>query len=373
MKSKSLFFVLTFLMIFTIGCTTKDNVVLNHPQKNYNLIEKKLGVMKETIFHTPIQMNPYSFVEISGWYDSQTILLLRDENAISYLDLVNLKTSETVEFFQIDEPILSVEANYDYSYFAVQTSTYELTSPLYFINKEGELVYSLSEVGEEFSLFWNPYNHDELIIISFLPDWDYDVYRLNLKEEKLVQLDLEKMYFQWINVDEIAFLEWASFAPSFYAPIFKYNLNTNETEKFLDEVIAFFTFADTILVAVSVDSLEAENSIYQIYQNEDMIGELEIPTLNTYSEQWWIPFHEYDANEHLFYYLKPLYSGDFFSYDAPYELTKYNVETGTEQKVVDVDLQSPLKLSPDGKWMLYGNQYEWLINLTNKTKHFLLE
>ncbi|WP_209125365.1 hypothetical protein [Alkalihalobacillus sp. BA299] len=373
MKSKSLFFVLTFLILLSIGCTTKDKDILDHPKKNYNLIQKKVNVLTETTFQTPLQVNPYSFVEISDWYDSESVLLLRDENAISYIDQVNLKTGATTEFFQIDEPILSVEANYDYSYFAVQTSTYELTSPLYFIGKDGEVVYKLSEIGEDFSLFWNPYKHDELIIISFLPDWEFDVYQLNLKDKKLDQLDQEKMYFQWLNEDEVAFLEWSSLAPSFFAPIYSYNFNTNNTEKYLDEVIAFFTFPENILIAVHVDSIDAENSLYQIFQHQKVIGELEVPTLNTYSEQWWIPFHQYDANEHFFYYLKPLSSGDFFSYDNPFELTKYNVEKGTEQKIMDVDLQAPIKLSPDGKWMLYGNQYEWLIDLTNKTIHSLIE
>ncbi|WP_216829999.1 YqgU-like beta propeller domain-containing protein [Alkalihalobacterium elongatum] len=373
MKSKSLFFVITFLIVFIVGCTTKDKVRIDQPQKNLNLIQKELNLLIETKFETPLQINPYSFVEISEWYDSQTILLLKDENAVSYIDKINLNTGEISEFFQSEEPIFSVEANYDHSYFAIQTSTYDLTAPLYFINKEGEVVYKLSEIGEDFSLFWNQYDRDELIIISFLPDWEFDVYRLNLKDGRLVQLDLEKMYFQWLNEDEVAFLEWSSFAPSFFAPIYKYNLETNHTEEILEEVIAFVTFGENILVAISVDSLDAEMSLYQFYKNNNPIGELQIPTLNTYSEQWWIPFHQYDSSEHLFYFLRPLYSGDFFSYDAPFELTQFNVETGTEQKILDLELQAPIKLSPNGNWMLYGNQYEWLIDLTNKEVHSLIE
>ncbi|MFV8826632.1 hypothetical protein [Alkalihalobacterium sp. APHAB7] len=373
MKSKSLFFVITFLMILSVGCTTKDEVVLDHPQKNLNLIEKKLDLLSVTQLKIPLQVNPYSFVEISEWYDSDTILLLKDENAISYINKMNLKTGEISDFFQIEEPIFSVEANYDHSYFAIQTSTYDLSSPLYFINAEGQMVYKLSDIGEEYSLFWSPYNSDELIIISFLPDWEFDVYQLNLSEGRLAQLNLDKTYFQWLTKDEVAFLEWSSFAPSFFAPIYKHNLVTKTTEEILEEVIAFFTFGENVLVTISVDSLDAEQSIYHFYHDKNLVAQLEIPTLNTYSEQWWIPFHQYDDNKHSFYYLKPMYSGDFLDYDEPFELTQFNVETGTEEKIVDVGLQAPINLSPDGSLMLYGNQFEWLIDLSNKTIHSLIE
>ncbi|MEB1807642.1 MAG: hypothetical protein LPK26_10210 [Bacillaceae bacterium] len=373
MKSKSLFFVITFLIIFSVGCNTKDEGVTQHTLKNVNLIEKKLDLLTETELQIPLLVNPYSFVEISEWYDSDTVLLLKDENAISYINKVNLKTGEISNFFQTEEPIFSVEANYDHSYFAIQTSTYDLSSPLYFINSEGQMVYKLTDIGEEYSLFWSPYKSEELIIISFLPDWEFDVYQLNLSEGILAQLNLDHTYFQWLTKDEVAFLEWSSLAPSFFAPIYKHNLITNTTDEFLEEVIAFFTFGENILVAISVESLEAEQSIYQFYQNQDLTARLEIPTLNTYSEQWWIPFHEYDDHKHFFYYLSPMYSGDFFGYDDPFELTQFNVETGTVEKIIDVDLQAPINLSPDGRWMLYGNQFEWLIDLSNKTIHSLIE
>lgn len=354
-------------MLFLSGCSTKET-----PPKD---IESGSSQPPETSelpneadnedFY-PLVVHNDSFIEVVDWYDDQSILYLTDENGESHIKRYNLVTKEEEDFFSIDEPIMSVTANIGRSKFAVQTATYSGGSPLYIIDREGNKQYTLAEVGEAFSLFWNPYDENQLLIVSFLPNWEYKVFLLSLGINELKPIEVPQTFFQWTDKQVVAFLDWVEDEPSYHAPLHLYKLDTGEETKLRDNIIAMFSFAEHVYFTVTVDTKYDLLSKYTFFKNNQKLGEVDVPILNTYSEQWWIPFYDYDIGDELFYYLSPHDSGDFFEYSDGFQLIAFDIHSGNKTDVVKLPDNAPLKLSPNGERLLYGNQLEQLINIHTK-------
>ncbi|WP_078552841.1 hypothetical protein [Bacillus alkalicellulosilyticus] len=312
----------------------------------------------------PMPIDTFSFIEVNEWFDPNSILFLRDENETSYLQSYDFGTGEETPFFSVDEPIVQVTANEDHSLFAIQTVTMDYKSPLYIVSNEGNVIRELTEIGDDFSLYWNPYQTDELIIVSYLPNWDFEVLYLSIKDGSVRSLDIDQTFFQWIDEETVVFLDWHPYEPSYYAPLVEYNIRTGEQIQKLDEVIAVFSFGGHYYFTITIDSPDAQHSIYTFYQGNEEVGQFEVPVLNTYSQQWWIPFHDLHADTNMFYYLRPYFASDYFNYADGYELIQYNLEDGSET-VLDGHLdQVPFKVSPSGHHILYGSRLETLFQLS---------
>lgn len=372
MIKRSLF--LLFISIFLTGCTGGKT-------DRYAAIVEHSPPMKQDIPHTfvekaaivPIATNEYSFVEVSEWFNEDTVIFLKDENGTSYLQLHQLTTGKQQDFFQIDEPIVFVSANDNYNLFAIQTVSFDDSTPLYIINAEGRILYQLKEIGEDFTFFWNPYRTDQMIVVSFLPNWEFDVYQLSVKEGQLRELDIQQTYFQWINENTLAYLDWDMEEPNFVAPLYTVDMNSGQKKKIFDEVVGFFAYPNNTLLTITVNSLEDEYSTYTFYDSElNLLGSFLVPTLNTYSEQWWIPFQAFHGPKRVFYYQRPLYSSAFFEYNDPFELVRYDLEEQIEEVVGESDFQVPMKLSPNGEWMLYGNQLEMVVDVRKKKTYSIV-
>lgn len=359
-------FVILF-MLFLTGCSDKEDPmkdVESSPSQPPETNELPAEVENEDIY--PLIVNRDSFIEVIDWYDDQSILYMTDENGESRIKRYNIVTKEEEDFFSIDEPIMSVTANRDRSKFAVQTASYTGGSPLYIVDRDGNMQFSSTEMGEAFSLFWNPYDKEQLLIVSYLPDWEYEVLLLTLGKNELKSVAIKQTFFQWIDKEAVAFLNWAEDEPSFHAPLHLLQLNTGEESKLHDNIIGMFSFANHVYFTVTVDTKYDLLSRYTFYKNSQKLSEVDVPILNTYSEQWWIPFHDFDVDKELFYYLSPHDSADFFEYHDGFQLTAFDIKTGKKTGILELTENTPLKLSPNGKRILYGNQLEQLIEIKTK-------
>ncbi|WP_017728310.1 YqgU-like beta propeller domain-containing protein [Halalkalibacterium ligniniphilum] len=314
----------------------------------------------------PITDNAQRYLEVADWFDDQSILYITDEVEGSVVYRYQLLTGEQSLFFQVEEPIVAVSSNDAKSLFAIQTVTNEGDAPVYLVNEQGELQMKLEELGEDFSLYWNPYNEQELIAVAFLPDWEQDIYDIDVAARKIMPLNLNQSYLQWVNRDTIAYLEWDEFEPSFSAPLYSYDIETEEESLWLEDIIAFIGYGTDVSLTVSVSSPYDAYSLYRFYEGQEPVAELEVPILNTYSEQWWIPFHDFDEKNGIFYYLRPKENGDFFDYNQGYSLMAFNVENGSETHVMEIADHLPILVSPSGKWLLYGSSFETVIDLEEK-------
>ncbi|UOE95738.1 hypothetical protein [Alkalihalobacillus sp. LMS39] len=321
----------------------------------------------------PIEVNPFSFVQVSEWLSDHELLLLFDENEVSTLQRASIETGNQEDFFSVDEPILKVEANADHSLFAIQTASEDFKAPLYVVDQSGTLIYENNNLGEDYSLYWNPYQTDEMIIVSYLPDWEFEVYHLYVNENRLLPLPIEQTFFQWLGPTKVGYLDWHPYEPSFEAPLMTVDLETQERNKMFDDVIAAFSFENDYYMTITVDDPTNPMSVYTFYQDGHVLSTLEVPNLNTYSEQWWIPFYAFDAEHYQFYYLRPFYSGDFYGYDAGYQLMKYDILKGEETVIIEVDQHIPIKIGPNGQWLLLGHQLDKIVNIEKKETQAVTE
>ncbi|RXI99465.1 hypothetical protein DS745_14680 [Anaerobacillus alkaliphilus] len=315
----------------------------------------------------------YSFVTINDWYDNESLLYLTDENGLSIVYKFHILTGEEEIFFQLDQPIISLEANRNFSIFVIEVSTMRGNKELYFLSKKGEVLYTLSELGEHYELYWNPHTEGELTVATVQDDFSIELFHLNLNTKEVRNFEFDHFYIQWMNKEELAYLNWDMYSLSFYATLYTYDVKEQRETKLLDEIITFFSFGDVFLT-VSIEDKNVSKSDYIFYdtQTKEEISSIKIPILNTYSEQWWIPFQDYDASSNTFYILQPLSNGDLFDYSEGYRLVSFEVETEKTKDIALLSEDFPLKASPDGQWLVYGYQLENLVDIKKKKIHSLL-
>ncbi|MGO4887157.1 hypothetical protein ACJ2A9_05310 [Anaerobacillus sp. MEB173] len=376
-KSITLLVIMITVFISITGCEQSQRKVKFANERHVHLIEKsKIPASffkRKTIY--PLVVNSYSFVEISEWFNDESILYLKDENGVSYLQKYHLFSGTDTLFFEIKDPILEVMANNDYSLFAIKVIPINGPSPLYIVDKEGQVQFTFDEIGEEFELIWNNYDSNELIVASYTSDWIPQLYQIHVSDQKVHKLPLMQGFVQWIGKNDVAYLDWDDAGLSYFAPLYTYDIKHAEQKLWLNDIIAMFSLGDNLLLTISVEETSDKHSLYTFFDinSRNVVSTMKVPILNTYSSQWWIPFHVYDKLTNDFFYFKPYYADNIIDYEEGYQLISYNIKTKEQHVVTEVNEQYPVKLSPSGKWLLYGQRKEQLVDLSNKSVVTLVE
>ena len=262
-------------------------------------------------------------VEVMNWFDNETILFLEEDMEGSTIYKHHLFTGESSVFFEKEGWIVKVIANVDHSLFAVHVINELDQSEIVILDKQGEKKLTIRDFGEDYSVYWNEYDPVSFILTAYLPDWNFETYFVNVEEEHINPIYLDQSYIQWISADSVAYLKWDELEPSFRAPLYQANVKTGETKLWKEDVIAYTSFSDGLSLSISVDTDYDLYSVYTFFDNQEKFRQLEVPILNTYSEQWWIPYYTYDNENGIFYFLRPKSSGDFITYADGYD-TSFN-------------------------------------------------
>ncbi|ADC50855.1 putative lipoprotein [Alkalihalophilus pseudofirmus OF4] len=363
---RRLIIILLFVVLLA-GCSRESQPL---PESTVNLTPKPAAsssyFQSDTI--KPIQESN-GIAMISEWFDEDTILYVEEKDQLSTLKKYHLYSGLEEPFFETEEWITEVEGNEDLTLFSIVTYDEFDQSSMYVIDAEGNRQLELQHFGDSYTVYWNPYKPSEMMLITYLPDWNFDVFHVNVDEQTVTAIEIPQTYFQWVNETQIAYLNWDAAEPNYEAPLVLYDLGTGEAEEMDKPLITFMSYSDHTQLEVSVDSMYELYTTYTFKsEGAEEISELEMPILNTYSDLWWIPFHMYDSDEGDFYYLRPKYSGDYFSYEDGYNLLKYNPRTNAEVSITELDDHLPIKLSPNGGKMLIGNRLEEVMELKNKEK-----
>ncbi|NEU30745.1 hypothetical protein GN156_08140 [bacterium LRH843] len=360
--------VMVVLVIVLSACETASLESKPAPGSQSDLPEKRDIPVS---FFTGSQLVPVStaspITEITGWFDDETIMYVIEHDEMSMLLQHHLYTGKTTGFFETDGWIVNVKANHDYSLFAIKVIDKSDDASLIIVDKNGEEQMKINRFGDDYSIYWSPYELDQFMMIAYLPDWEFDAFFVDVGEKESTQVELEQSYVQWHSNKEVAYLKWEQFEPTFEAPLYKIDIETGAEEKWLDRIVAYMNLTADLSLTVTVESKYELNSQYTFYEKDEPIRTMDMPILNTYSEQWWIPFYTYDPDHHFFYYLRPKYSGDFFSYDDGYEFIAYNVLANSEEILTTLESHEPIMISPGGKFILVGNRFEHVFDLKERT------
>ncbi|HHY73022.1 MAG TPA: hypothetical protein GX497_07335 [Bacillus bacterium] len=307
------------------------------------------------------------FYTINEWYDNHTVIYTVGEKGTTSLYLHNIITGKKDLFYQTEEFISKVQANSNYSLFAIQTFEQSGVTHIRIINKIGREVFSWSDKIDELQFMWNPYESNEMVVAEFLANLDFQLLKIRVDTKKVEKIPVTNPFVQWISKDEIGYLNWNQNEPSIEAPLLLFNMNTNTEEKWLTNCIIFFSLKD-IMMTVSIDENDLYQSLYTFYDSKTRkkLTALHIPVLNTFSEAWWIPSFDYDEENKLFYYMKPKRAGDISEYNEGYQLTVLSLANNKEKVLETFSDNLPIKLSPDGQWCLIGPQFEQVLNASSR-------
>ncbi|ARK29396.1 hypothetical protein [Halalkalibacter krulwichiae] len=357
--------ILVIITVFILSACTNGPLEIQPSPKSYsNIPEKKevpLSFYTGSAIHS-IQSTK-RVVEVLNWFDEENILFLEENIDGSTIYKHNFITGESFVFFEEAGWIIDVIANVDDSYFAIQVFNKQEEVEVIIVNQNGEKELQIKEFGEDYTIFWNEYEPDQFMMIAYLPNWDYETFFVEVGAGKIKPIELEQSYIQWISSNTVAFIKWNEYEPSFHAPLVKTNIETKETTLWKEDVIAYMSFPDGLSLTVQLDNESDLFSTYRFYRNEKLISELEIPILNTFSEQWWIPYYSYDDKNEIFYFLRPKSSGDFITYSDGYDLIGYHIGSNSEQKITTLDQHVPIKVSPNGSMILMGERFENVLDI----------
>ncbi|WP_102345597.1 hypothetical protein [Bacillus sp. Marseille-P3661] len=362
--------------IFIVGCTSPREVVNEAPPSKVKLV-KKNSISKHFIEEGSIKgisMNKGEFYGVNEWYNNHTIIYSVGDNGITSLYLHNIHTGQKDLFYQTENFLISIKANNDNSRFAVHTVENSGKANLTILDSLGNIVYSWSELVDEIQYRWNPYKSDEVILTTFLPFLQFEVIAIDINNGESRQIPVKNPFVQWINESKIGYLNWNQNEPSIYAPLYIVDLNTSVEQIWIEKCIMFFSLYNTV-VTISVDEDKLDHSLYSFYDGEtgNKIKDIYIPILNTFSEAWWIPSYDFDRNRKLFYYLEPKYAADISEYNEGYQLKTISIHEDKTEVLTTVENNVPIKLSPDGSYLLMGQQLEQIIQLSSKQVLNLLE
>ncbi|UCZ54562.1 hypothetical protein LGQ02_07345 [Bacillus shivajii] len=370
---KYIYFLLLLIFVMT-GCFQPDRTGedLEH-LKEVNLIERPPAEIAFSI--SPLEVNEYSFIEVSGWFDEEHILFLTDESGTSKVYKHHIYSGDTELFFEHHDPILQMDASFDYEYFSIQKVALTDQSDILFINRQGDIVYSWENEGVAFDVFWNPYANGRLLITEMDGDFQSSIHEVNLTEGSINTHEDTPYYLQWLGENQLSYLAWDDYSLGFSAPIKSWSLNgDNEGASVIQrDVITYFGLFDEKYVTVRADEDDNDLSVFEVYQYDDLepLISWKTNTLNTYSSEWWIPSFTYTKDH--FYFLDPIETGDIFDYEAGFHLKSVNLMNGKIMKIVeDIEELVPLKVSPDGYWVLKGNQLEHVVSTSTGAKWDLL-
>jgi hypothetical protein len=357
--------IISIFIVFIVSACAQSPSLIQPAPKSQSELPVKRNVPSS--FFTGSDMTPiqkgFSVVEVASWYDENSVLFLQEENEQFSLHKHDLFSGESSVFIEEEGWIIDVSPNADYSLFAIQYLSLAEQSQLVIVNEQGEVIWTIKDYGEEYAIYWNPFDKQTFVMVAYLPEWEFETYSGNVEDKKIAGIDLDQSYIQWISESKVGYLEWEELEPSYEAPLYEVDIEKGEKNRWKDAVIAFMSFPDGLSLSVTVDSIYDLYSVYRFYNEQQPFRELEMPILNTYSEQWWIPYYSYDHNNGIFYYLRPKYSGDYFSYEDDYDLIAYNVQADFEEKLISLDKQVPLSISPSGSSLLIGERYEYIYDI----------
>jgi hypothetical protein len=304
---------------------------------------------------------------VTEWLDDDTILYILDMETQSEVHTLNIQTGETYLFFSSSSPILSVDANESYELFAVHTAPSTTEGNLSVVNVTGEIVAEWNFPATQDLVFsWNPYEDRQLVVSSFLEDWSFKGFLLDVSTQSKVEKDFGNPFIQWMDENSVGYINWNQDEPSLTAPLYTVDLFSGKEQLLKNEVIMFASFADVLLTVSSSakDNHIARYEFAKLSNMEETLG-FTAPLLSLYSN-YVTPFFEYTTSSNLFYTFLPYESGSLEGYSEAFQFVSFNVSNGEIEVLLEEIENKPMKISPNGVYCLYGYQLEQLIVIPAK-------
>ncbi|MBM7701538.1 hypothetical protein [Metabacillus iocasae] len=344
--------VFIFVIVMLVACQSEASNDPNKAQKQHEG-EKKVTNQQEI---KPYIIEQSAFGGIGDWYDNHHVLIIKHEKKGSIIEKYNIYTGKTELFFRSDAPIISVKANPNYHTFLVHLSQSTEEATLLFLNQSGETLDTLKLESFDVQYTWNPFLPNQVFITSFLEDWTFNLFLRDVAKKTHQLYTLPQPFIHWINQDEIIYLDVDDVLANPYAPLVKFNLDTNEATVIKEDVVGVSYLGSTLITIEENDGV----GTYTFWDSSfEKVDKLTLPIITEYDGPL-IPYSQMDPSEQLFYTFKSNSSKQF-------DFIVYSLEHSKVETLIEGIENMPLKLSPDGKISLIGYQFEQVIKINEKT------
>lgn len=363
-SKKIVFFILLILfLLITSGCYQQKSELVHKDSKAE--VEKNQELNEEKPIKQ-LQLDKSQFNRIAGWLNNDTIIYIKEDAARSEVYTYHLYNGKQELLFSIDEPINDVRVSPSHHRVLIQTAPLTYTANLYFLDLEGNMIYSTEVESSELEIAWNAINEDNLFITAFYEDWSYDVYHLNLATKTFDSVEMTQPFLKWFGKDVFLSQRWDQSNVHLFAPLVKSSLHDIQKENIVfEEIYQFDTFKD-FLMTINVLEEDRDYAVYRFYNHAyEEIRRWQIPHLAQYSD-WHVPFYDLLPSNASFLTFVPYTSGSIEHYDGNYQLIMYHLRTGKKTVIAEQLENEPISCSPNGKKCLYGFKLENLIQLKTK-------
>ncbi|SDY54574.1 hypothetical protein SAMN05421736_102228 [Evansella caseinilytica] len=351
---------LSLILFFLIGCQG------NHPLTAEELAQreaarKEVTKLMPSIY--PLQVDRFAFQAIAGWYDDDHLLYITDENGEATIWKHHLYSGTTAAFFSSNDPIIDITPSPDYQWFAIRTIPIQSTTDIYFVNKDGKVMYEWPLDGMSVEVFWDPYTSGQAMLGVLHDDYSTSATFVNVKDQSVKLYHDLPSYLQWISQDMIGYMDWETNSMQFEAPLVVARIDDSEGvlpyEAIQQSAVLLIGLNHGKYLTVKLEDMATLQSRYEIHDAEQAAPAISwtVPGINLYSGQWWIP--NFAIGKDSFYYFHPNEAANID--DAiHYRLVAVNIIDGEAKDLLETENAVPIKVSPDESWLLLGNQLEFL-------------
>lgn len=362
-------FLCIFLLIITFwltGCQKENLVGLQPVVKNSQALHKKAIPPSFTGIDVkaPITIEQGEFNTISGWLNNETIIYTTNVGLGSNVYTYNIYTGKNQLILESEAPVASVMASPSGDRILVHSTPTTYEGILSIIDTDGQLLMNERLEAFDFVFEWNPYDENIILVSLFTEKWDFQTFKMNIAEKKLTEIPLKEPFANWVNKDELVYLDWSTHETALFAPLMKKSLSKTEENKILNDIFHVMAVKNK-LTTITVDPDNEKEAVYTFYSNDfSEIASFSIPHLTRFSD-WLIPYYDFDEGRSFFTF-EPLFSTEADTYDKGFQLISFDIMKGEKKVILDHLNNEPLSCSPDGKLCLYGFYFEKLINMDTK-------
>lgn len=305
------------------------------------------------------------FYKTAGWLSETEVVYITNLEQTSSVFQYNLFTGKSELIYESKNPIVNVQISPSKKYLLVHSSPSSYEGLVTIIDSKGKEQIQKSFPSYELVFEWNPYNESEILVSNFAEDWSYQLFLLDMKKAITAEVFLPQPFIKWMNGKEFGFLDWDQENLSLTAPLIVKESENGSEKTVTQSAIQFSTFHD-LLMTVTVNEHDQTMADYSFFDKElKKFFVFSIPQLTNYSD-WLVPFYDYNEQRRQFITFKPLTSGEMDTYSDGFQLESYDLK-GKSSKLITEGLDNePINFSPSGEALLYGYQFEKIIDLNSK-------
>lgn len=367
------------LIVFCLltGCQEKDLQTQPSVSSNSEKPSSDQAIEKRNNGHSdrkilPLEVKEDQFEFMIGWLNNETILYCENLNGSYVISSYHIYSGEKEQIYTSELPIIQALLSPSKTKILIHTSPtiYEADVKIISLQNEKLIFHDIIE-SNEISFTWNGYDESKLFAVAFYEDWSFTTYILNVEEQTRAETKVPYPFAIWQNSNSLLTLDWDHENPDTTAPIL--SITNGERKTVLNSRSFYFLHGWTgLFLALSLNEFDEGLADFNFYNEKlELIQKIEFPYLTEYSS-WEIPRFNLVSDD-IFYIVTPKMSGEVDVYDGGFDLIKVDLKDGSQDILIEDVANEPIQSSPDGNLILYGFQYENVINVNDKNiEQFLI-